>query len=77
MISSLNYPLTTTRNYSYTHFHRFLTVREYSPIGVKFLLTFARRILYIVKKKKLTIFKEFLVLKVLVIFGQKTFLILF
>ncbi len=50
-LSLLN-PLTTTRNYSYTHFCRFLAVLEYSPIGVKFPPTIAWRILYTVKRKK-------------------------
>ncbi len=67
-------PLTTTRNYSYTHFCRFLAVIEYSAIGVKFPPTIAWRILYTVKKKFLKIFNTFFVFKVLKhlsIFWQK------
>jgi hypothetical protein len=52
-------PLTTTRNYSYTHFCQFLAVLEYSPIGVKFPLTIAWRILYTVKKTKFENFQNF------------------
>jgi hypothetical protein len=57
--------LTTTRRHTVAHFRRFLTVLEYSPIGVKFAPTTAPRTLYTVKKKKLKNFLNFLVLKVL------------
>jgi hypothetical protein len=40
-----------THNYNCTHFRRFITVLEYSPISVKYPPTIARRILYAVKKK--------------------------
>ncbi len=73
--------MTTTRNYSYTHFCRFLAVLEYSPIGVKFPPTIAWRILYTVKKKKFENFQNFFVFKVLRhlsnFFAKTRFLILF
>ncbi len=55
---SLN-PLTTTRRYTVTHFCRFFTVLEYSPIGVKFSPTTAPRTLYTVKKKSFENFQNF------------------
>jgi hypothetical protein len=58
--------LTTTRRHTVVHFRRFLTVLEYSSIGVKFAPTTAPRTLYNVKKKKLKIFLTFFVLKVLI-----------
>jgi hypothetical protein len=54
-----------TRRKTVTHFRRFYTVLEYSPFGVKFPPITAPRTLYTVKKKNWTIFRTFLVMKVL------------
>ncbi len=48
------------QNYSDTHFQQFLTVLDYSPIGMKFPPTIAGRILYTVINKKLENCQHFL-----------------
>ncbi len=53
-------PFRAERRKTVTTFRWFLTVLEYSPIGVKFPST----TLYTVKKKKLENVQNFLVLKV-------------
>jgi hypothetical protein len=52
-------PFAPTRRKTVTHFRRFFTVLEYSPIGVKFPPITAPRTLYTVKKKNLENFKNF------------------
>jgi hypothetical protein len=47
------FPFAPTRRKAVTHFRRFFTVFEYSPIGVKFPPITAPHTLYTVKKKKL------------------------
>jgi hypothetical protein len=53
-------PLTPMRWWTDAHFHRFLTVLEYSLIGEKFPLTTAPHALYIKQEKNRKILKLFL-----------------
>jgi hypothetical protein len=52
-------PFAPTRRKTVTHFRRFFTVLEYSPIGVKFPPITAPVTLYTVKKKNLENFQNF------------------